>query len=162
MNLLVTYLKKELKECHENGVKMNLLGDMSKLPGECQIALNEAIEITKNNTKINLNFALNYGGRDEIVRAIKLISSDVKNNKLNEEDINEKIVENYLYTKGIPDPDLIIRPSGEQRLSNFLLWQCAYSEFWYSNVNWPDFKEKDLRRAIVDYQNRDRRFGKVK
>jgi undecaprenyl diphosphate synthase len=162
MKLLVTYLNKELKECHENGVKMNLFGDMSKLPEECQKALKNAIEITKNNTKINLNFALNYGGRDEIVRAIKLISSDVKNNKISEEDISETLVEKYLYTKGIPDPDIIIRPSGEQRLSNFLLWQCAYSEFWYANINWPDFKEVDLQRAIADYQNRDRRFGKVK
>ncbi|NRY62192.1 isoprenyl transferase [Clostridium beijerinckii] len=162
MKILVTYLKKELKECHENGVKMNVLGDMTRLPQECQDALEEALEITKNNTKINLNFALNYGGRDEIIRAIKLIGSDIKNGKLNEEDINEELVEKYLYTKGIPDPDLIIRPSGEQRLSNFLLWQCAYSEFWYSDINWPDFKEENLRKAIADYQNRDRRFGKVK
>lgn len=162
MKLLVNYLNKELKECHKNGVKMNVLGDVSKLPKECQDALNVAMETTKNNTKINLNFALNYGGRDEIVRAVKLINHDIKKGILKEEDINEKLIENYLYTKGIPDPDIIIRPSGEQRLSNFLLWQCAYSEFWYSNINWPDFKEKDLRRAIVDYQNRDRRFGKIK
>lgn len=162
MKLLVNYLKKELKECHENGVRMNVLGDMTKLPEECQKALKAALETTKNNTKINLNFALNYGGRDEIVRAIKFISSDIKNNKIKEEDINEALVEKYLYTKDIPDPDLIIRPSGEQRLSNFLLWQCAYSEFWYSDINWPDFKEEDLKRAIADYQNRDRRFGKVK
>lgn len=162
MKLLVTYLNKELKECHENGVKMNLFGDITRLPEECQKALNNAIETTKNNTKINLNFALNYGGRDEIIRAIKLICSDVKNNIISEEDISENLMNNYLYTKDIPDPDLIIRPSGEQRLSNFLLWQCAYSEFWYSNINWPEFKEKDLRRAISDYQNRDRRFGKVK
>ncbi|WP_026889215.1 isoprenyl transferase [Clostridium beijerinckii] len=162
MKILVTYLKKELDECHKNGVRMNVLGDMARLPQECQDALEEALEITKNNTKINLNFALNYGGRDEIVRAIKLISLDVKDNKIKEEDINDELVEKYLYTKGIPDPDLIIRPSGEQRLSNFLLWQCAYSEFWYSDINWPDFKEKDLRKAIADYQNRDRRFGKVK
>lgn len=162
MKLLVAYLKSEVKECHENGVKMNILGDSSKLPRECQDALTEALEITKNNTKINLNLALNYGGRDEIVRAIKLISLDVKNNKLKEEDINDDLVKSYLYTKDIPDPDLIIRPSGEQRLSNFLLWQCAYSEFWYSDINWPEFKEADLRKAIADYQNRDRRFGKVK
>jgi undecaprenyl diphosphate synthase len=162
MKLLVTYLNKELKECNENGVKMNVLGDITRLPEECQVALDNAMETTKNNTKINLNFALNYGGRYEIIRAIKLISSDVKNNKISEEDIVETLINNYLYTKDIPDPDLIIRPSGEQRLSNFLLWQCAYSEFWYSHINWPDFKEKDLRRAIADYQNRDRRFGKVK
>lgn len=162
MKLLVNYLKKELKECNENGVKMNVLGAVTKLPEDCQIALEEALKVTKNNTKINLNFALNYGGRDEIVRAIKFISSDINNNKIKEEDINEELVEKYLYTRGIPDPDLIIRPSGEKRLSNFLLWQCAYSEFWYSDINWPDFKEEDLRRAIADYQSRDRRFGKVK
>ena len=162
MKLLVTYLRKELDECHKNGVRMNVFGDMTQLPNECQEALNDALERTKNNSRINLNFALNYGGRDEILRAIKLISSDIKNNIIKEEDINSELVESYLYTKGIPDPDLIIRPSGEQRLSNFLLWQCAYSEFWYSDINWPDFMEKDLRQAIFDYQNRDRRFGKVK
>ena len=162
MKLLVTYLNKELKECNENGVKMNVLGDISRLPQECQDALNNAFEVTKDNTTINLNFALNYGGRDEIIRAVKLIADDIKCDKINIEEINEELFGTYLYTKGIPDPDLIIRPSGEQRLSNFLLWQCAYSEFWYSDINWPDFKEADLRKAIYDYQQRDRRFGKVK
>ncbi len=162
MKLINTYLKSELKEINENGVKLNIFGDMSRLPKESRDALNDAIELTKNNKRINLNLALNYGGRDEIVRATKLIARDIKNNKIKEEDINEKTVEKYLYTNGVPDPDLIIRPSGEQRLSNFLLWQCAYSEFWYSNINWPDFKEVDLRKAIADYQGRDRRFGKVK
>lgn len=162
MKLLVTYLRKELYECNKNGVKMNVFGDISKLPRECQEALDYALETTKNNTRINLNFALNYGGRDEIIRAIKLMYSDINKNIIKEENINSELLENYLYTKGIPDPDLIIRPSGEQRLSNFLLWQCAYSEFWYSDINWPDFKEDDLRCAISDYQNRERRFGKVK
>lgn len=162
MKLLFAYLKSEVKECNQNGVKMNVFGNVDRLPKECQDALNEAMETTKNNTNINLNLALNYGGRDEIVRAMQLISSDVKENKIKIEDINDNLVEKYLYTKGIPDPDLIIRPSGEQRLSNFLLWQCAYSEFWYSDINWPEFKEEDLRKAIADYQNRDRRFGKVK
>ena len=162
MKLLVTYLRKELKECNENGVKMNVLGDITRLPEECQIALHDAIDTTKNNTRINLNFALNYGGRAEIVRAFKLMTEDINKNKISVEDISEELINEYLYTKGIPDPDIIIRPSGEQRLSNFLLWQCAYSEFWYSDINWPDFKEEDLRRAICDFQNRDRRFGKVK
>ena len=141
---------------------MNVLGDISRLPQECQDALNNAFEVTKDNTTINLNFALNYGGRDEIIRAVKLIADDIKCDKINIEEINEELFGTYLYTKGIPDPDLIIRPSGEQRLSNFLLWQCAYSELWYSDINWPDFKEADLRKAIYDYQQRDRRFGKVK
>ena len=129
MKLLVTYLRKELDECHKNGVRMNVFGDTTQLPKECQEALDDALETTKNNTRINLNFALNYGGRDEIIRAIKLMYSDINKNIIKEEDINSELIENYLYTKGIPDPDLIIRPSGEQRLSNFLLWQCAYSEF---------------------------------
>ena len=135
--------------------------EITKLPEEFQKALMK-LKKPQKIIQDKLNFALNYGGRDEIIRAIKAYSSDVKKNKINEDDINEKLVEKYLYTKGIPDPDLIIRPSGEQRFSNFLLWQCAYSEFWYSDINWPDFKEIDLKRAIVDYQNRDRRFGKVK
>ena len=162
MKLLVTYLRKELEECHKNGVRMNVFGDMTRLPKECQEALNDALETTKNNTRINLNFALNYGGRDEIIRAVKNIVTDVENGKLKDKNIDEDIFNKYLYTKEIPDPDLIIRPSGEQRISNFLLWQCAYSEFWYSDINWPDFMEEDLRQAIFDYQNRDRRFGKVK
>lgn len=162
MKLLVTYLRNELKECNENGVRMNVLGDVTKLPDECQMALKDALDATRNNTRINLNFALNYGGRDEIIRAVKLISREIKNNTINEEDINTELIEKYLYTNGIPDPDLIIRPSGEQRISNFLLWQCAYSEFWYSDIKWPDFREEHLRKAISDYQNRDRRFGKVK
>ncbi|NFQ57056.1 di-trans,poly-cis-decaprenylcistransferase, partial [Clostridium botulinum] len=128
----------------------------------CKKELNKAIEITNNNTEINLNLALNYGGRDELVRAMKLIIDDLEDNKIKKEDISEDLISNYIYTKGMPDPDLIIRPSGEQRVSNFLLWQCAYSEFWYSDIAWPDFKEEDLQKAILDYQNRDRRFGGVK
>lgn len=162
MKLLVTYLRKELDECHKNGVRMNVFGDTTQLPKECQEALDDALETTKNNTRINLNFALNYGGRDEIIRAIKAIANDYKDEKIDINNIDDSLVNNYLYTAGMPDPDIIIRPSGEQRLSNFLLWQCAYSEFWYSDINWPDFKEKDLQRAIYDYQNRDRRFGGIK
>ena len=109
-----------------------------------------------------MNIALNYGGRDEILRAVKSISEEVLKGNISIEDINDEVMENYLYTKGVPDPDIIIRPSGEQRLSNFLLWQCAYSEFWYSDICWPDFKEEDLHRAIYDFQRRDRRFGGVK
>ncbi|AOR23271.1 isoprenyl transferase [Clostridium taeniosporum] len=162
MQLLVVYLRREVAELHKNGVKINILGDMSKFPEECKAELNKAIEKTYNNTDINLNLALNYGGRDELVRAMQLIAEDLKDNKINKEDISEDLISNYIYTKGMPDPDLIIRPSGEQRLSNFLLWQCAYSEFWYSDIAWPDFKEEDLQKAVFDYQNRDRRFGGVK
>ncbi|HBJ1645764.1 isoprenyl transferase [Clostridium botulinum] len=162
MQLLVVYLKREVAELNKNGVKINVLGDMSKFPAECSEELNKAIQITNNNTEINLNLALNYGGRDELVRAIKLIIDDLEDDKIKKEDISEDLISNYIYTKGMPDPDLIIRPSGEQRISNFLLWQCAYSEFWYSDIAWPDFKEEDLQKAILDYQNRDRRFGGVK
>ncbi|VYT74043.1 isoprenyl transferase [Clostridium tertium] len=161
MKLLVEYLRSELQELNKNGVVIKILGDINKLPDDAQNEVNEAVELTKNNTGVVLNIAFNYGGRDEIVRAVKLVSNDVKSGKLNIEDIDEKDIEKYLYTDGIPDPDLIIRPSGEQRISNFLLWQCAYSEFWYSNVCWPDFKEEHLHEAIYDYQHRDRRYGGV-
>lgn len=161
MKLLVQYLTNEVEGLHKNGVVLRVLGDIDALPETVSGKINEAIELTKNNNGIVLNVAFNYGGRDEIVNAVKNIVSDVKNGKLDYEKISEEVISNYLYTKDSPDPDLIIRPSGEQRISNFLLWQCAYSEFWYSNVNWPDFNEKDLQRAIYDYQNRDRRFGGV-
>ena len=161
MKLLVEYLRSELAELNRNGVVIKVLGDITKLPKEAQMEVLNAIEITKNNTGVVLNIAFNYGGRDEIIRAVKLVSKEVENGNISIEDINEEIFEKYLYTSNTPDPDLIIRPSGEQRISNFLLWQCAYSEFWYSNVNWPDFSERDLQQAIYDYQNRDRRYGGV-
>lgn len=161
MKLLVEYLRSELQELNKNGVVIKILGDINMLPKDAQSEVKEAIEITKNNTGVVLNIAFNYGGRDEIIRAVKLVSNDVKSGKLSIEDIDEKTLEKYLYTTGTPDPDLIIRPSGEQRISNFLLWQCAYSEFWYSNVCWPDFKEEHLHEAIYDYQHRDRRYGGV-
>ncbi|SFC73587.1 isoprenyl transferase [Clostridium uliginosum] len=162
MQLLVLYLKKEVDELNKNGVKINVLGDISKFPIECQNELKRAVKITSENVDINLNLALNYGGRDELVRAVKLIANDLEKQKIKNEDINEELISNYIYTKGMPDPDLIIRPSGEKRLSNFLLWQCAYSEFWYSDIAWPDFTKEDLQKAIFDYQNRDRRFGGIK
>ena len=162
MKLLIQCLRQEINELHKNGVKINVLGDISKLPLECQKEINSSVVKTENNTGITMNIALNYGGRDEIIRATKLIVEDILSGKIKKEDIDDKIFEEHLYTKGIPDPDIIIRPSGEQRLSNFLLWQCAYSEFWYSDICWPDFKEEDLRKAIYDFQNRDRRFGGIK
>lgn len=162
MKLLIQYLRQEINELHKNGVKINVLGDMSKLPKECQGEIEKSVLKTENNTGITMNIALNYGGRDEILRAVKLISEDVSKGIIKSSEIDDTIFESYLYTKGVPDPDIIIRPSGEQRLSNFLLWQCAYSEFWYSDICWPDFKESDLHRAIYDFQKRDRRFGGVK
>lgn len=161
MKLLVEYLRNELDELNRNGVVIKVLGDINKLPSDAKKEVNEAINRTKDNTGIVLNIAFNYGGRDEILRAVKMVSEDAKKGNINIEDINEETFIKYLYTNNTPDPDLIIRPSGEQRISNFLLWQCAYSEFWYSNVCWPDFKEEHLRKAIYDYQHRDRRYGGV-
>ncbi len=161
MNLLVEYLVKELDELNSNNVIIKSIGDISKLPVPCQNELNSSYEKTKNNTGLTLNLAFNYGGRDELVHAFNCIYNDIEAGKISAE-ITEKTISDYMYTKGMPDPDMIIRPSGELRLSNFLLWQCAYSEFWFSNVNWPDFKKENLHEAIYDYQARDRRFGKIK
>lgn len=162
MKLLVEYLKKEFNELNAENVIIKNIGDISKLPMICQEQLMEAYNNTKNNRGLVLNLALNYGGRSEIVNAFKNIFKEVGNGKITLDEIDEDILENYLYTKGMPDPDIIIRTAGEQRLSNFLLWQCAYSEFWYTNVKWPDFKKEHLNMAIYDYQNRDRRYGGIK
>ena len=161
MDLVVEFVEKELDELHENDIKLNSIGDISKLPEKSRKSIEAAKEKTKNNKSLTLNIALNYGGRDEIVKGVKEIATLVSEGKLKIEDIDEKEISNHLYTKGMPDPDMIIRPSGELRLSNYLLWQSAYSEFWFSNINWPDFTENDLRKAISDYQKRDRRYGGV-
>jgi len=161
MKLLVEYLRSELDELNKNEVSIRISGDITKLPKEAESEINESIKVTKDNKGIVLNIAFNYGGRDEILRAVKNISEDVKSNKININDIDEEIFNSYLYTANMPDPDLIIRPSGEMRISNFLLWQCAYSEFWFSNIFWPDFEEKHLREAIIDFQKRNRRYGGV-
>ncbi|MBU3193877.1 isoprenyl transferase [Clostridium algidicarnis] len=162
MGLLIQYLRNEFNELHENGVVINHIGDITKLPLSCQKELISAYEKTKNNTGVIMNLALNYGGRDEIVYAVNSLIKDFSEKDILKQPIDEKVFEKYLYTKDMPDPDLIIRPSGEQRISNFLLWQCAYSEFWYSDIYWPDFGIGDLHKAIADYQRRDRRFGSVK
>ncbi|MBX4258976.1 isoprenyl transferase [Clostridium estertheticum] len=161
MKLLVEYLKSEFEELYKNDVVINNIGDITKLPLICQNALNNAFEKSKNNKGLVLNLAFNYGGRAELIMAFKKINEDIDYGKINKVDLDEKLVANYLYTAGMPDPDIIIRPSGEQRLSNFLLWQSAYSEFWYSDIYWPDFKAKHLHMAIHDYQKRDRRFGGI-
>lgn len=161
MKLLVEYLKKEFDELDRNDVFINNIGNISALPVECQNELNNAYEKTKNNKGLVLNLAFNYGGRDEILTAAKKLIEDVQKGEIKTSDITEDLFSDYLYTAHMPDPDLIIRPSGEQRLSNFLIWQAAYSEFWYSDIKWPDFKKEDLMKAIIDYQNRNRRFGNV-
>jgi undecaprenyl diphosphate synthase len=162
MSLLVEYLKKEINELDSNNVFVNYIGDISALPEICQAELIKSKKRTINNKGLTLNLALNYGGRDEIKKAVVEISKEVKSGKLCEADITENLISNYLYTSGMPDPDLVIRTSGEYRISNFLLWQGAYSELWFSDIYWPDFKPKNLYEAIIDYQKRDRRFGGIK
>lgn len=161
MKLFIQSLQQEVDELDKNGVAIKFIGDISKLPKDCISAIDKAVNRTKDNNVITLNIALNYGGRDEITRTFKILASKAVNGSISLEDINEEMIAAHLDTARMPDPDIIIRPSGEQRLSNFLLWQCAYSEFWMSNILWPDFTEKDLRKAIYDYQNRDRRYGGV-
>ncbi|MBB6216512.1 undecaprenyl diphosphate synthase [Anaerosolibacter carboniphilus] len=162
MQLLVIYLRKEVQELHENNVKIHIIGDIDRLPENARMEIRSAFELTQNNDGLIVNIALNYGGRSEIIQAIKEISRQVKNNELEIESIDEQMFSRFLYTAGMPDPDLLIRPSGELRISNFLLWQIAYSEFWFSDIFWPDFSGKHLIEAIIDYQKRDRRYGGVK
>ena len=162
MTLLSSYLKSEIKELHKNNVKVTTIGDMSKLPDVCVEELEKAYELTKDNTGVNLNLALNYGSRYDITLALKNILNDLKDSDIHIDDISEELISDYLSTKYLKDPDLIIRTSGEQRLSNFLLWEAAYSEFYFTDTMWPDFDEKELTKAIYEYQNRERRFGGLK
>lgn len=161
MDLLYNYLLQAEEQFKGTNVILKVIGDQTPLSDKIKEAIVHAEEITKNNTGLVLNVALNYGGRDEIINGIKKLYKDAKDGKISIENLTEQEFSNYLYTKENSDADLIIRPSGELRLSNFLLWQSAYSEFWFDNLCWPDFKEKDLKRAILDYQKRNRRFGKV-
>lgn len=162
MKLLVTYLRRELAELDKNDVKINTIGDISKLPEVCVAELNKSKEETKDNKSLVLTLALNYGGRADILDALKLTCKDLLEGKLEIDNIDEDVFAAYLDTKDIVDPDLVVRTSGEQRLSNFLLWEIAYSEFYYTDIHWPDFDEEELQKAIYSYQNRDRRFGGVK
>lgn len=159
MLLLQNYLDEYSKRADTENIKVKILGDISVLSEGMQKSIKKCMERTKDNTGVTFNIALNYGGRDEIVKAIKQISKQVKEGKITEEDITEQMVSDNLYTKGEPDPDLLIRTSGEIRLSNFLPWQLVYSEFLFIDKNWPDFEEKDLDEAIIEYQKRTRKFG---
>ena len=161
MALLVSSLKKELKILQKNNIKLNTIGNINDLPKSAQKELEEVIEKTKNNTDLTLTLALSYGSRDEIVNVIKNISKKVVNNDLQIEEINENIINNHLYTFSLPDVDFLIRTSGEQRISNFLLWQIAYAEMYFTSTLWPDFKKENLFNAVLEYQNRERRFGKT-
>ena len=161
MSLLVNSLKKELITFQKNGVIVNAIGNIENLPSKAKKALNEVIIQTKNNSKIIMTLALSYGSREEIVNAIKNISKKVVNKELSVKEIDENIINNHLYTFNLPEVDLMIRTSGEQRISNFLLWQMAYAELYFTDVLWPDFRKEDFYDAIIDYQNRERRFGKT-
>ncbi len=159
MLLLQNYLDEYSKRADTENIKVKILGDISVLSEGMQKSIKKCMERTKDNTGVTFNIALNYGGRDEIVKAIKQISKQIKEGKITEEDITEQMVSDNLYTKGEPDPDLLIRTSGEIRLSNFLPWQLVYSEFLFIDKNWPEFEEKDLDEAIIEYQKRTRKFG---
>jgi len=161
MRVLINSLKKELKTMQDGNIKMNAIGNIDKLPKKAQIQLNDVIDKTKDNTKMTLTLALSYGSREELVNVVKIISDKVKNNIISIDSIDDSIINEHLYTHNLPDVDLLIRTSGEHRISNFLLWQIAYAELYFTDVLWPDFKEKDLHEAIISYQKRERRFGKT-
>lgn len=161
MRLLVRTLRKEVDELNENHVKLMTIGDVEELPNEVQKELHDSIEKTKHNKKMTLNLALSYSGRWELLNAVKDIAKTIKDGTLSIDEISEECISNFLNTKNIPDPDLLIRTSGEFRVSNFLLWQIAYTEFFISNIYWPEFKRQNLYEAIKVFQSRERRFGKV-
>jgi len=161
MKLLVNSLKKELTTLEKNNIRLNCIGNIDLLPAKAKEALLTVIEKTKNNTRMTLTLALSYGSREELLNAVKIISEKVKNNIISTDTLDESIINEHLYTHNLPDVDLMIRTSGEHRISNFLLWQIAYAEFYFTDVLWPDFKEEDLYKAIISYQKRERRFGKT-
>ena len=161
MKLLLSTIKKEIRNLDDNNVKLSTIGNLIELPKETQKNIIDGVEKTKSNTGLNLILALSYGSRQELIRAIKRISMKVKQSDLEIDNIDESLLSMELYTENIPDPDLIIRTGGEYRLSNFLLWQSAYSELLISETFWPEFRESDLLNSIADYQNRQRRFGQT-
>jgi len=161
MKLLVSSLKKEIKTLHENNIKLNAIGNLEALPKKAQRELKDVIDKTKENSRMTLTLALSYGSREEIIKTIKEISHKVKNNLISPENIDETVINNHLYTQNLPDVDLLIRTSGEQRISNFLLWQIAYAELYFTDTLWPDYRKNHLFEAILNYQNRERRFGKT-
>ncbi len=161
MELLVTTIRKEVESLHKNNIKLHVIGDMNMLPEYARQELNEALEITNANTGLNLIMALSYSGRWELLNAVKNIAHEVKSGNLNIEEIDQDTLQQYLTTSGFPDPELMIRTSGEYRISNFLLYQLAYAELYFTNVRWPDFRKENLYEAILDFQRRERRFGKT-
>lgn len=161
MKLLVSSLKKEISTLQDNNIKLSAIGNLKTLPKKVYRELHEVIESTKNNSRMTLTLALSYGSREEILNTVKEISIKVKNNIISPEKIDESIINEHLYTQNLPDVDLLIRTSGEQRISNFLLWQIAYAELYFTSTLWPDFTKEHLYEAIIEYQKRERRFGKT-
>jgi undecaprenyl diphosphate synthase len=161
MKLLISSLKKEFESLQKNNIKLNCIGNIDLLPIKTKKELLEVIDKTQLNNRMTLTIALSYGSREELLNAVKKISYKVKNNIISIDDIDESIINQHLYTHNLPDVDLLIRTSGEHRISNFLLWQIAYAELYFTEVLWPDFKEEDLYEAIISYQKRERRFGKT-
>lgn len=161
MNLLLRTIQNEIDELHKNNVRLTLMGYLDNLPASTRRGLLKGVHKTQNNTGLNLNLAISYGSRQEIIDAVRAISRDVRDQKISVESINEELFSNYLYTAGKPDPDLLIRTSGELRISNFLLWQLAYTEIYVTSVYWPAFRQAELLEAVRSYQNRERRFGRT-
>ena len=161
MKLLVKSLKKEIKTLQDNNIKLLAIGNLNNLPKKAFTELMEVIDKTKENTAMTLTLALSYGAREELINVVKELSNKVKNNIISADSIDESIINKHLYTQNLPDVDLLIRTSGEQRISNFLLWQIAYAELYFTPILWPDFKKADLYDALIEYQNRERRFGKT-
>jgi len=161
MELLVKTIQKELEDLHKNNIKLHVIGDLNMLPNYARAELMDALKTTEKNTGLNLIMALSYSGRWELLNAVKNIAHDVKKDKLQVEQIDQETLQQYLATSGFPDPELMIRTSGEYRISNFLLYQLAYAELYFTHVRWPDFRKENLYEAILDFQNRERRFGKT-
>ena len=161
MDLLVYSLEKERINLIDNGIKLNVIGNIEALNDKPKSKLKSIISETKNNKKLNLNLAISYGSKQEIVNAIREVSNKVKNNIISSKNIDENIINEHLYTRNLPNVDLLIRTGGEKRVSNFLLWQIAYAEMYFTDVLWPDFKREDFMKALDDYQKRERRFGKI-
>jgi len=161
MKLLVAVLKKELGTMQKNDIRLNAIGRIDTLPKKAHAELMEVMDATKNNKRITLTLALSYGSREELKQAVKSIAAKVKNNIISPDDIDDTVINSHLYTQNLPDVDLLIRTSGEHRISNFLLWQIAYAELYFTDVLWPDFRAHHLVEALINYQNRERRFGKT-
>lgn len=161
MRLLKNYLQKELSRMLKNSIRLTCIGDIAKLPKDVRDVLKHTVLQTAANSKLTLNLALSYGGRAELIQAIRQVAFEVRKGSLAVDAINEKLIDSYLYTAGLPDPDLLIRTGGEARLSNFLLWQASYAEIYFTDAMWPEFREQELRIALQEFQSRERRFGKT-